>query len=544
MLTANTTSGFTVAPSHNFWGPQTNGCVNCNSGGNSAFTFQGSDFTIGSGTTNQTLNALTSNGAAVATNNFAIGAFSINPESAVAQTNTGNNSQTKVGNTTVIFSNVSSSGTTSVTAIDPNTVAAAPSGYSFCADCPAYDITTTATYSPPVTVCIRAPNVLDVSQLKLLHFETTQWVDRTTNVNAGTKTVCGDVTSLSPFAVAQGQTPTAATGMVTGRITDPSGNPIAGVVVNLSGSQNRKTITDVRGRYHFVEVETSGFYTITPARANYYFLPGNRSFSSLANTADVSFTAMPEAIITVNPLDTTEYFVRQQYLDFLKREPDEGGFDYWSDQINRCNGDAKCIAARRIDVAAAFFVEREFQETSSFLFGLYTGVLARTPRFGEFEAARSRVVGGTDLEVAKANFVQEFVTRPEFAARYPQSLTGEQFVEALLQTLQQRAGVDLSSLRDTLTNAYGSAGRAAAVRAAVEASLFVEAEFNRAFVYMEYFGYLRRDPERAGYEFWLNVLNHREPGNYRGMVCSFITSTEYQKRFSSVITHSNSECGQ
>ena len=69
------------------------------------------------------------------------------------------------------------------------------------------------------------------------------------------------------------------------------------------------------------------------------------------------------------------------------------------------------------------------------------------------------------------------------------------------------------------------------------------AEYNAAFVLTEYFGYLRRDPEPEGYDFWLNVLNNGEPGNYRGMVCSFITSTEYQQRFSSVVTHSNAECG-
>jgi hypothetical protein len=52
----------------------------------------------------------------------------------------------------------------------------------------------------------------------------------------------------------------------------------------------------------------------------------------------------------------------------------------------------------------------------------------------------------------------------------------------------------------------------------------------------------RRD--RDGYNFWLNVMNNGEPGNYRGMVCAFITSAEYQRRFSVVVSHSNGECGQ
>jgi hypothetical protein len=70
------------------------------------------------------------------------------------------------------------------------------------------------------------------------------------------------------------------------------------------------------------------------------------------------------------------------------------------------------------------------------------------------------------------------------------------------------------------------------------------AEYNPAFVLTEYLGYPRRDPESSGYDFWLDVLNNRDADNFRGMVCSFITSTEYQRRFSSVVTHSNAECGR
>ena len=61
---------------------------------------------------------------------------------------------------------------------------------------------------------------------------------------------------------------------------------------------------------------------------------------------------------------------------------------------------------------------------------------------------------------------------------------------------------------------------------------------------MEYFGYLRRDPDMEGYDFWLNVLNNRVPANYRSMVCAFLTSAEYQGRFSTVVTHGNGECAQ
>ena len=190
-------------------------------------------------------------------------------------------------------------------------------------------------------------------------------------------------------------------------------------------------------------------------------------------------------------------------------------------------------------------MSREFQDTGSFVYDLYAGALGRTPAFAEFTPDRGQVVGGANLEQAKTAFTDAFVSRPEFAAKYPQTLSREQFVDALLQTMGQRTGADLSSLRDAVLTAYDTGGRAAAVRAGISANAFTQAEYNKAFVLMEYFGYLRRGEDQGGYDFWLNVLNNSDAGkNYRGMVCSFITSTEYQRRFGTVVTRSNAECGR
>jgi len=56
------------------------------------------------------------------------------------------------------------------------------------------------------------------------------------------------------------------------------------------------------------------------------------------------------------------------------------------------------------------------------------------------------------------------------------------------------------------------------------------------------FGYLRRDIDQGGYDFWLAVLKSREPGNFGGMVCAFLTSAEYQQRFSPVRTSTDQLC--
>jgi len=65
----------------------------------------------------------------------------------------------------------------------------------------------------------------------------------------------------------------------------------------------------------------------------------------------------------------------------------------------------------------------------------------------------------------------------------------------------------------------------------IEIQQFKDREYNPSFVLMQYFGYLRRDPDQGGYDFWLNVVSNRDLNNYHGMVCSFVTSAEYQLRY-------------
>src|SRR5262249_57277062 len=108
----------------------------------------------------------------------------------------------------------------------------------------------------------------------------------------------------------------------------------------------------------------------TPTRANYSFSPAQRSFSQLGRQTDGAFSATSTGDL-LNPVDVAEYFVRQHYLDFLNREPDEAGLEYWIDRINQCESDQNCIRARRVDVSNAFFYEQEFQQTGAYVYRLY-----------------------------------------------------------------------------------------------------------------------------------------------------------------------------
>src|SRR5262249_26982622 len=118
---------------------------------------------------------------------------------------------------------------------------------------------------------------------------------------------------------------------------------------------------------------------------------------------------------STNPIDGAQFFVRQQYLDFLNREPDPGGLAFWTNEITRCGADATCINRKRVDVSAAFFAEPEFQEAGGFLIRAYVASLNRQPTYAEFIRDISRL---GDLGGNKLAFLEEFVTRSDFVALY------------------------------------------------------------------------------------------------------------------------------
>src|SRR4029077_2603353 len=129
-----------------------------------------------------------------------------------------------------------------------------------------------------------------------------------------------------------------------------------------------------------------------------------------------------------NQIDDASFFVRQQYLDFLNREPDASGLAYWTDRITQCGSDARCIHERRIGVSAAFFVELEFQDTGYYVYRFYKAGFGRQPSFAEFTSDRSRVIGGSSLAASKQAFADAWVQRAAFLAAYPNTLSNTEVV--------------------------------------------------------------------------------------------------------------------
>src|SRR5262249_4535526 len=123
----------------------------------------------------------------------------------------------------------------------------------------------------------------------------------------------------------------------------------------------------------------------------------------------------------------------------------------------------------------------------------------------------------------------QLVMRDDFLNSFPRTLTPTEFVDKAFQT----AGITLETrdqIVSDLTANNNDAGRATALRAIVDSQEEQNQEFNSAFVYMQYVGYLRRDPEPAGYSAWLTYLNPH-PGDFNTMVWGFLDSVDYRARF-------------
>ena len=254
-----------------------------------------------------------------------------------------------------------------------------------------------------------------------------------------------------------------------------------------------------------------------------------------------------------NPIDDPGFFVRQQYLDFLGREPDPAGLAFWTTNITSCGANAACIDFKRIDTSAAFFLSIEFQETGGNVFRTQRVAFGRQSNdqftrvpYLQFmrdtrQLARGVIIGQpgaeAQLEANKQFYAEQVVLTPEFTARFPLG-PGAAYVDALFAS----AGVTPTTAERTAAiNAFGSGGttgRVAALRSVVDSNSVRAADFSPSFVLSQYYGYLRRNPTDApdfndsGYQFWLNKLN-AFGGDFRSseMVKSFITSIEYRARF-------------
>ena len=342
--------------------------------------------------------------------------------------------------------------------------------------------------------------------------------------------------------------------------SDNSGSNLCNLITGQASSRC-DYLTGV-GELTFAAGETSK--TIVIPIVDDVYAEGPETFQiTLSNPTGASLGAPATATLTindneatngVNPIDTPSFFVRQHYIDFLNREPDAGGFNFWTNEFTVCGADPQCLQVKRVNVSAAFFLSTEFQETGYLVYRMYKSGFGNLPgapvpvTFNNFlrdtqELGKGVQVGAVNFEIVLENnkqaYALEFVQRPEFVAAFLNK-SATQFVSQL----NTNAGNVLSAAEQTnLVNILGATPadatkRAQVLRAVAEDQTLRDAEFNKAFVLMQYFGYLRRGPNEApdtdfsGYNFWLTKLNSFG-GNFVNaeMVKAFIISTEYRERF-------------
>lgn len=270
-----------------------------------------------------------------------------------------------------------------------------------------------------------------------------------------------------------------------------------------------------------VYVEGSENFTLTLANAS------GAQLGQLT-TATLTITDNDTAQPTTNPIDETPFFVRQHYIDFLNREPDPNGFAAWVHRIDFCGQPGEPPPpCDRVEVSSAFFRSPEFRERGYFVYKFYAASLGRFPHYTEFIPDLAKVSGFQTAEEQEANkqaFVLEFMARAEFQQKY-NGTTNTEFVDRILAT----AGVT-SPNRQVWINALngGTLTRPQVLRQIAESAEVDAKFFNEAFVVMQYFGYLRRDPD-ALYVNWIQTMN--QSGDYRLMVNGFVNSGEYRNRF-------------
>jgi hypothetical protein len=359
----------------------------------------------------------------------------------------------------------------------------------------------------------------------------------------------------------------------TGNITFNTLNSDFDTIIAMYTGDRVDALTYLAGNDDFGEGLTSSI-TVSVTAGTIYHIEVD-GFGG--ETGNITLNWSLDTPATSNPIDEAQFFVRQHYLDFLNREPDAPGLAFWKGMLEGRLADCgtantaeanTCRARAKASVSEAFFVSVEFQQTGYLVYRLYKASLdpaARPrglPRYSEFlrdaQAIGSGVVVNAlgweqKLEENKVAFLREFVQRGEFTQRYPTSLSGEEYVTALLTT----AGLSQSgSEKQAALAAYGSGGvegRAAALRSVAESDLMFRKEFNKAFVLMQYFGYLRRNADEgedinrpfAGYDFWLTKLNTESgdttrftaidellaPTKRAAMVEAFVVTGEYRRRF-------------
>jgi hypothetical protein len=212
------------------------------------------------------------------------------------ETPVGNNVAVNAGSVGITFGGVAVEGTTTVTPIPSSSAGTVPGGFQL--STMAFEISTTASVSPPIIVCFTVPTTIAFSEtqfnaLSILHNENGVLVDRTVSRNFATLQICAQVDSLSPFVLAEQVN--SALPSITGLVRDSNGDPLPGVEVRLYGTENLLGMTDQDGIFSFVNLTSGGNYIVQPKQVGYLFSEYIETFVGITGAETAVFIGTPGA---------------------------------------------------------------------------------------------------------------------------------------------------------------------------------------------------------------------------------------------------------
>jgi hypothetical protein len=215
-------------------------------------------------------------------------------------------------------------------------------------------------------------------------------------------------------------------------------------------------------------------------------------------------------------LANARLFAMQQYRDFLNREGDAGGIDFWTSQINSAS-------VSRGQVVESFFNSAEFQGSVSPVVRLYFAYFLRVPDYGglQFWINYSKT---NSLDAVSNNFAAS----PEFQNTYG-PLNNTQYVTLVYNNVLGRAPDNdgLNFWVNQLNTAQHTRGQV--MLAFSESPEYQAVSFSKVYVTMIYVGMLRRSPDDGGFNFWTGYMNSGNSG--LALIDGFLAASEYRSRF-------------
>ncbi|GAB4404591.1 MAG: hypothetical protein OHK0048_24110 [Rhodoferax sp.] len=218
-----------------------------------------------------------------------------------------------------------------------------------------------------------------------------------------------------------------------------------------------------------------------------------------------------------NPvLDSNPGFVAQQYRDFLGREAETDGLNYWVSLL-----DSGSI--HRAEVVKSFFDSAEFQESRAGVARLYYAYFGRIPDYSGLMYWSEQLSRGIGLDSVSEAFAQS----TEFITSYG-ALSDAAFIERVYQNVLEHAP-DTAGLSYWMSELSQGLGRGAMMTRFSESTEYRNLSMPNVQVTLLYMGMLRRAPDAAGYDYWVPIL--QGGGSVLPLIDGFLASPEYSARF-------------